>query len=165
MSILEPTAPAIALQTARGNPVDNIQLQEISISELNLGEDLERKFSLGALPRTGPTPRYNCHGLTFANRRTCITEDDAVALILSDDDYIEVPREEVMQGDVIVYYNDKGAYYHSGIVLTKPAPDNMWVPRVCSKWGKGRELVHAGNHSPYGFNVRYYRVSHGYVTS
>jgi hypothetical protein len=48
------------------------------------------------------TARYNCIGMAFANRRTCI-EPEEVALILHEDDYIDVQRPaDVMPGDLVI---------------------------------------------------------------
>jgi hypothetical protein len=48
---------------------------------------------------------YNCHGLTFASRRTRIYD---VQQVLAEDAYEHIPLNEVEPGDVIVYFYGKG---------------------------------------------------------
>jgi hypothetical protein len=54
----------------------------------------------------GLSPTYSCHGLTFASRRTKITDPEAIANIIADDRYDQIDRREARPGDVIVYYRD-----------------------------------------------------------
>src|SRR5262245_35364311 len=43
----------------------------------------------------GPCRTFNCHGLTFASRRTWIDKSGEVQKILDDDGYVEVPLAKV----------------------------------------------------------------------
>jgi hypothetical protein len=45
--------------------------------------------------------RYNCHGLTFANRRSWISELSEIPKILHDDGYTQVRDEDVLPGDIV----------------------------------------------------------------
>jgi len=79
--------------------------------------------------------------------------------MLADDGFEEVadPRE----GDVVIYYDDKGSIVHSGIVVGFVEGGGRWkraFPRIWSKWGKGREVIHTLGASPYGANVKYFRL-------
>jgi hypothetical protein len=98
---------------------------------------------------------YNCHGLTFASRRTCIHDPQEVRRILNDDGYEKVLDKEVTLGDVILYVS-RGDIEHSGVVIRT---DNLtrWV---LSKWGvEGPEAVHLANYCPYDWDAfEYYRV-------
>lgn len=154
-----PPRASIRTQTSKGRDIANEQNDEISPSELAIFKDLYRQYSLTSKVRSDPCPRYNCHGMTFATSRTSIPESSEVRAILVDDGYIEVRVEDVLPGDVILYIDDSGDIEHSGVVVQAPSDSELKVPIVCSKWGKGSEVVHPGNHCPYNFaGAKYYRV-------
>jgi hypothetical protein len=148
----------LALDSCRANNIDNERLYEISTYESNLFRKFDTDYGLGIQRRCDPTPLYNCHGLTFASRRTGIFDSNALKQILNEDGYVEI-HEDVMAGDVIIYFDTSGDFEHSGIVISPPTKDNLNVPFVCSKWGKYAELLHQANNCPYSFaNVKYYRL-------
>jgi hypothetical protein len=111
--------------------------------------------------RSQPHPRYNCHGLSLAARRTAILEDATVLYILNQDGYQLIQSREVLPGDLAVYYTDSGAIDHSAIVVTKPEPP-AWIPFVISKWGViGPEVLHIATDPTPGYalsDIRYYRI-------
>ncbi|MBA7578947.1 hypothetical protein ES708_20813 [subsurface metagenome] len=147
----------IVLQTRKGTPIPNSQSHEFSSFEKNQFLKTRMKHKL-AQCRTEPNPIYNCHGLVFASGRTGITDNNALQTILEEDSYIEVVKDEILPGDIIIYYNDVGDMVHSGIVISKPARMEL-VPQVVSKWGKYKEMIHSANDCPYTFfNHRYYRL-------
>jgi len=149
----------LLMQTARGNQIDNEQLDEISPFERNQFPQFERNFSIATEVCAEPNAKFNCHGMTFASRRTGIFESAAIRQILNEDGYEEVERDRVQRGDVIVYISSDGDFEHSGLVVEPPTPRTLYIPTVRSKWAKYRELIHPGNQCPYNFsNVRYYRV-------
>ncbi len=129
----------IRLQTSKRRDILNVQAFEISAFERNWAEDLPRQFG-GAIFRTGLSPLYNCHGLTFSSRRTRITEPDSIIQILTDDKYEEINVNDSLPGDVILYYSDDGDPTHSGIIVENEPP--LHVPKVYSKWGSGPEVIH-----------------------
>ncbi len=146
------------MESAKRNQIDNCQSFEISRYERSFFDDYRREYPrperrLGA----GPTARYNCHGLTFASRRTRISDNATLQMILRDDGYSEVSATEVQPGDVIIYVSDEsGDMQHSGIVLT--APDTLLgIPIVLSKWGNYAEVIHAANDCPYHDPPCYYK--------
>lgn len=152
---------SIQLDTARGNPIQNGQIFEISQFEKNQFLFFE-KWQRNAELRSSPTPRYNCHGMTFATRRTGIFDAEEINKILAEDDYKEINQQHVLPGDVILYLSPEGDFEHSGIVVSPPDVD-LGVPKVVSKWGKYSEFVHWANNCPYAFsNARYYRIMHEY---
>jgi len=153
----EPTERSIRLDTAQGNPIENGQILEISAFEKNQFAALTKWNQSGTL-RSPPTPRYNCHGMTFAARRTGIFDREVIDQILSEDGYKEVPASQALPGDVIIYFAPDGDTEHSGIVVSAPT-DDLGVPQVVSKWGKYSEFVHWANSCPYTFaTARYYRI-------
>lgn len=151
----------IQLDSALGRHIDNEQSAEITMWEASQYRDLERRFGGVVEPRTEPSPRYNCHGLTFASRRTGISSPVSVRQALHEDGYTEVSKMDVLPGDIILYFDDRGDVEHSGVVVEPPARDPLGIPLVYSKWGKYKELIHRANQCPYNFaTARYYRL-HG----
>ena len=150
---------SINLDTALGHHIDNAQLFEISSFEKSQFENLIKQYGAWVKFRSNPTPQYNCHGLTFASRRTGIYDADELGKILKEDGYIELKTDKVLPGDIIIYFSEDGDYEHSGIVITSPDENSLNVPMVVSKWGKFAEVIHPANNCPYSFfNVKYYRI-------
>lgn len=146
----------IELHTRLGNRIENSQQDHLTLWDLSQYADLERRYP-NAIPRTRPNPVYNCHGMVFGSRRTGIDETRALLLILDDDCYQEVEVDSVLPGDVILYYDPDGEIEHSGIVVDWDRQTKQ--PRVVSKWGRYKEVVHYGSQCPYNFlGARYYRV-------
>lgn len=109
--------------------------------------------------RLDASPAYNCHGLTFASRRTCIHKGETVRQIIARDGYEVVKRiAEVLPGDIILYVSSEdGDIEHSGIVIGV-LPQPSW-PLIVSKWGLGPEVIHSANICPYDQSrMEYYRV-------
>lgn len=147
----------ILLDTALGNPVPNVQDTQIGMPMA--GPYFDSIIHHLSVKRTPPDPRYNCHGLTFASRRTKIIDDAQIRQILVDDRYVAVERALVLPGDVAVYFADDGSIEHSAIVVSTPSPP-LHIPRVCSKWGFLGEVVHLATECPlYAIgNIQYFRV-------
>jgi hypothetical protein len=126
-----------------------------------LDDRLKRQAHPAAIFRTGILPVYNCHGLTFASRRTGIDLPESVWRILDEDGYTEVPLGDVVPGDVIVYISpEDGDVEHSGVVTEVKQVGAARVPWVCSKWGRGSEVWHQFGDCPYDASaVRFFRVS------
>jgi hypothetical protein len=144
----------IHLQSATGRNVPNEQETEISAYDSNYSAALPSKF-LEAQFLTTARPRYNCHGLTFASRRTTVKDGSMLRLILEDDGFSSIDRKATKCGDIILYVKD-GEVTHSGIVVANEPP--LHVPMVWSKWGKGPEVVHRyfDTHAVYGSDYEFY---------
>lgn len=146
----------LRLDTRCENQIAN----EINRESVRFGDTLQvRDFknSYGNLLHrpVGPSRKYNCHGLTFASRRTFVWEPSEIAKIIRDDDYEVVEPKDVLPGDVAVYYKD-GDAEHSGIVVQM---GTMGVPLMLSKWGVCHEVVHPVGQCPYDAGgVVYYRI-------
>lgn len=96
---------------------------------------------------------YNCHGMTFASRRTDISDPNTVRLILREDDYMRVNRPDLMVGDTIIYV-ERGDVSHSGVVVSVPPHDPQIIDplarvKILSKWGEGQEVIHDVRDCPY----------------
>ena len=149
----------ITTETSNNWPIPNY----INFDLVGNEEAVEKKLSadFDAQVRSKATGRYNCHGLTFGSRRTCIEDATSIPKILEDDSYRPVDSLSVLPGDVILYFDQHdGTVSHSGIVteVTNIFPKSM---RIISKWGvNGAEFLHWAHKSPYGTDYRFYRVDH-----
>jgi hypothetical protein len=154
----QPKESSIAVETREGRSVPNSQSRSISQYEEHQVNEQRRRHP-NALFRTNAIPAYNCHGLTFAARRTAVWQTPAILDILKDDRYTDVDSDDVQPGDVILYVSpEDGEIEHSGIVVERPDP-RLHVPRVWSKWGHGCEVVHMASDCPYSFSSpRYIRI-------
>lgn len=151
----------LSLDSCAYNHIDNIRLLEISPFEVNLFQIFDAEYGARVTRRGEPTPHYNCHGMTFASRRTGVIESTVVQQILDEDNYHEVPENSVLPGDVILYFDVDGDIEHSGVVIEEPKPENLNIPLICSKWGKYAELLHLRTHCPYNVSrVKYYRMNY-----
>lgn len=150
------------LCTTMAKPIDNEQFLEMSHCEFGQCEELDKQYRGSVTIRSPVSPIYNCHGLTFASRRTGVFENTVLEQILKEDHYMEIDRNNVLAGDVILYYGEDGDIEHSGVVIEPPIEEKLNVPKVYSKWGKYAEVIHLANNCPYNFSeVRYFRVNHG----
>ena len=117
---------------------------------------LAMKFGLkGYMPGPwiiGPTGRYNCHGLTFASRRTNIPPaGDPNSLqvkdLLARDRYslrVGTPRP----GDIVSYTSAHGEIIHTGVVVRIDVLGDSRQIIVLSKWGGLGECEHHVNACP-----------------
>ncbi len=86
---------------------------------------------------------YNCIGMVFANRRTCI-EPNHVPMILNEDGYVTVSEaSSVMTGDIVVYELD-GEVSHVAVVIsnTPDLTNGSSNIQVLSQWGFDGEYLH-----------------------
>jgi hypothetical protein len=151
----------LRLDSAAGSPLRNWQAWELTRLEAKDCEDLERRFATSFQSRGDPTPAYNCHGLTFASRRTRIWDAATLGQILVEDRYAQVSATDVLPGDAIVYFGPKNDPEHSGVVVAKPTPESFGYPLVCSKWGNFREVLHYAHVCEYSLSdIRYFRVNY-----
>jgi hypothetical protein len=142
------------LHTRCENQVTNeIDRSLVRAGDIIASEEYKRKYSSGKHRPIAPSRKYNCHGLTFASRRTWIWAPAEITKILKDDDYTLVNLEDVLPGDVVVYFTS-GDAEHSGIVI-----HNDVVPIILSKWGAAHEVIHRVNECPYdSTQISYYRI-------
>jgi len=104
-----------------------------------------------AMPRTeSPTYGYNCHGLTFAARRTQVWSSTDIQHILREDGYKEVQLRDALPGDVAIYRSRETAEIeHSAVVIQKATTGDFKGPLVISKWGPCQEFIHFYLECPY----------------
>jgi hypothetical protein len=153
---------SLLLQTRLENDIENRQEAEYTIHrrEMELLK-MKTEFPLlvaAATLRREPSNLYNCHGMTFACRRTGIREQAVIKLILSDDGYFHIRPKEALPGDIVLYY-EKDEITHSGIVVSEAVLDTEESIKVLSKWGGAGEYIHKVRDVPpiYGSRIRFFR--------
>lgn len=146
----------IKLETSKRSGIKNEQLSDISTFELNWAKKLEKEFP-NAIKRSDVSSLYNCHGLTFASRRTRIYDPKEIQKIIVDDNYIEIPQNQAVAGDIVLYLSENGDANHSGVVI-ESHPNDLNT-KVFSKWGNGAEFIHGVHDCPgmYGPVKKFYR--------
>jgi hypothetical protein len=146
----------LALQTRRGGTIENTMNPDSPHAGLDLQiRSLRTKYDKAIHREVGPSYRYNCHGLTFAARRTGISDPGQVQKILNDDGYQQLALGEFpLVGDIVVY-RENGDIVHSGVVVGSRNQETM----VLGKWGDCHEAVHPVYHCPYpNTTASYYRL-------
>jgi hypothetical protein len=133
---------AIDLATSRNRRIPNARRSERAPEALAAAMQFVTESHPSARLRS-LTGTYNCIGMAFANRRTCI-EPHHVQMILEDDAYTEVTPAGVVPGDLLVYRDRIGAISHVAIVTAhKPDLANArWRTTVISQWGYDGEYFH-----------------------
>ena len=155
----------LPLATRLGTAIENaIDLSALPAGQVQQAADYRKSYKIAKHRPTKACNTYNCHGLTFASRRTRIWNPSEVQKILTEDGYVEVPLASVLIGDVIVYRNGQsGDWEHSGVVIDDGRPKEeleLQVPWILSKWGSAHEVIHPWNDCPYvpGCFPLYYRM-------
>jgi len=151
------TSKGIILQTFNGTNIPNYQKTMLIQSDENFAKLSEHKYDTKFRP-DHPTAMYNCHGLTFACRRTGIFDDHVVESILKEE-YREIKeRKDVQSGDIVVY-RDTGVILHSALVVyIETMPHNI---KVLSKDVKYKEIEHYVDRSPFNHGEKkFYRINH-----
>ena len=149
----------IRLETSQGTGIDNDQTGELTHQVLALHKQLKIDHP-NANPRCEASVEYNCHGLTFASRRTWVFRSVDITTILTEDEYTEIEdMYDVLPGDIVIYFSANGDPNHSGIVVGSGPP--LIVPHVCSKWANCGEFLHSLHDCPpmYGPIKRFFRCT------
>ena len=113
MPILQPFSE-IKLDTRCENQIENeTDRREVRAGDRILSSDCKKDYPEGIHRPTEPTRKYNCHGLTFGSRRTWISKASEIAKLLQEDDYELVDLNQILPGDIVVYFQN-GDAEHSG---------------------------------------------------
>lgn len=154
---------SIVVQTRKGNDINNEQFFDVDDYYKNQCLYYDREYS-EVVRRTDISPIYNCHGMTFASRRTWIYEIEEINKIIEDDNYKEITINEILPGDIVFYIDEETKdITHSGIVISKYEISDRGIinmPQIISKWGGCREVVHKIDECPYRKNafIKFYRI-------
>lgn len=147
----------LSLETKKRHIIPNEQRMERASKALKASIKVWEKSRPNAHLRS-ITATYNCMGLVFASRRTCIDPDE-LRMIFEDDGYEKIPDlKDVDVGDVVVYFNE-GMVTHVGIVVGKELLLNLKSNIIImSKWGADGEYLHEVSHVPdsFGRKVEYW---------
>lgn len=145
----------IPLTTRAGSPIPNAQRLENAPATLKAAEEFARKNGGLSIQTRSLSATYNCVGLVFGARRTCI-DITHLDRILKEDGYRCVESSAVHPGDVIVYRWAPGEEpTHVGLVWSVGTDRRI---QVLSQWGNDGEYLHdeAQVPQPYGQNREYY---------
>lgn len=145
------------LHTRCENQVENaIDRRPVRAGDTIGAEDFKSKYKNAVHRPVAASRKYNCHGLTFASRRTWIEKPTEIQKILKDDDYRPVELSSVLPGDIAVY-RTKGVIEHSGVVMSV----EHGIPLILSKWAALHEAIHRARECPYYDceEILYYRIS------
>ena len=135
--------PELLLCTRKKTPIPNeMPLPRLPLS-MRAGEAMHLRDHPNIQSRSLRS-EYNCMGMIFASRRTCV-DPIHLSFIFSDDDYRTVRNEsELWPGDVVVYRDNDNEIMHVGLVShIRPVLDQgtreIWV---LSQWGFDGEYLH-----------------------
>ena len=133
----------LPLSTKKGTKIPNEQRGQRPPAAMQAAENIMRNGRPSVRTRSLRSG-YNCMGMIFASRRTCI-DPDKLRMILEEDDYRQIGEEgNVECGDVVVYKGNSGSVTHVGIVV-EARPDlfsGIWKITVLSQWGGDGEYLH-----------------------
>lgn len=155
----------LALETRRTNAIINHMSRRPldDAGARKYEEDKSKEFPESVRRWVGPCNTYNCHGLTFAARRTVVPSRE-VMKILEDDDYFQIEFKDVVVGDVVVYFSTTDGFVeaeHSGIFVEREK-GQLGRLKILSKWGFADERIHFLTECPYDSqDVSYFRINDG----
>jgi len=130
MAIFQKPPKSIIVQTRKGSDIKNEQVETaFSFGGLMELEDLKRDFP-NATIRGQKGSLYNCHGLTFASKRTGIYELADLQMILKEDDYHEIHFNETLPGDIVLYFSEDGDVEHSGVLVDVNEGSDIRIPKI-----------------------------------
>lgn len=152
-----PPTTSIALQTRKCTDIPNSQTTNIIEADIEAQMLKFREKHLGIIVRPNTiTGIYNCHGMTFASRRTGI--DMVHGHIIEEDNYVQLDNSAILPGDIVAYVSENGDIEHTGMVLSISENKNIMDTFILSKWGDGSEVIHALYNCPYEkSNIKFYR--------
>ncbi|MEX2140153.1 MAG: hypothetical protein WD894_12885 [Pirellulales bacterium] len=143
----------IVVQTHKGSPIQNYIAPPPSQYHVNCYYGVLRPtHGKQWEPRKDAVGVYNCAGMVWANRRTCLTEPEEWELILNEDGYRKLDNEDDADiGDVAVYRNRvDGEIMHVARVCRKQrlhtpgGEPSKPILRALSKWDQScGEDIHA----------------------
>ena len=97
-----------------------------------------KRFYNEWIRRRNPTGIYNCAGMVWASRRTCIFDDegnDVYDSIIKDDGLGKIEISQVVPGDIVVYREtETESIVHVARVCGCSGVENLRTIQVISKW-------------------------------
>jgi len=150
----------IKTDTRLGSHIENFFTREpLIVGQIALADKFAKDHAFAIRRPTQPTSMYNCHGMTFASRRTGIHRPAIVRMILKEDEYQRVSDAEKTVGDIVIYV-EGGDISHSGVIVEMRKTFTGHMPWVLSKWGDAPEFIHELRDCPYSQadQIEYYRI-------
>ncbi|MBD1856454.1 MULTISPECIES: hypothetical protein [Leptolyngbya] len=144
---------AVALETCSRQHIRNERPKELPPEMIQAGLEMDRKTNPNAKLRSASST-YNCMGMVFASRRTCIDIEE-LEFILKEDKYRRLSGlNEVEVGDVVVYYENETPT-HVGLIigLEFDIANASREVKVLSKWGHHGEYIHLIQDVPYQYGI------------
>ena len=134
---------SLKLSTCTRKHINNERPIEIAPASLRASIEIDKSTNPQARLTSTPTVTYNCMGLVFASRRTCIDISE-LDFILHEDGYRRLGGlHEAHPGDVVGYRKD-GQVEHVGLINSTEV-NYQGLPiqaTVISKWGRHAEYLH-----------------------
>ncbi|MDZ7957063.1 MAG: hypothetical protein RMY34_04005 [Aulosira sp. DedQUE10] len=146
---------SIKLSTKKGNNIPNEKRKERHPDSLKAAEEIW-KSKFANIKTRSLSGTYNCVGLVFGVRRTCIDIEE-VSKILQDDEYqFLCDIKDVEVGDLVIYKHNQ-QYTHIGIVFNKESDirNAMFKITILSQWGFDGEYLHLLEEVPYQYGKNY----------
>lgn len=133
---------SIALETAKNRRIPNARRAQRAPATLAAAHKMVTTYHPSAQLRS-LSATYNCFGMAFANRRTCI-EPTHIPMILEDDGYVQIEGKDVQPGDIVVYLDKGGEITHVAVVVSheRDLTRGEWDTTVLSQWGADGEYLH-----------------------
>ena len=133
VSFFAPRSRSIRLDTRVGKAVDNKQSSPPDRQDVAIFERICQQHSQWRV-RKPCCGTYNCFGLVWASRRTCIFESDEVRRILDEDGFRRIDLAQAVCGDVVTYHHEGSkVIWHAGVIEIRELSGGGVVPWVLSK--------------------------------
>ena len=136
-------SPELPLCTRKQTPIPNEMPPPRLPVQMRAGEAMHLRDHPNIQSRSLRS-EYNCMGMIFASRRTCV-DPKHLAFIFSDDDYRPVRDQSALwPGDVVVYRDADDEIAHVGLIsfirpILEQGTREIWV---ISQWGFDGEYLH-----------------------
>lgn len=153
---------AIRLETSEARWIKNSRKKPYPKERMEAAKQyLEKQFGSKLLQLRSLRSDYNCFGMVFANRRTCIVSGEEVEKVIFQDDRYQRVQElsAVAVGDVAVYRKAASQpIEHVGIVVDVVWRAGDFAIKVLSQWGFDGEWLHLAPDVPlvYGRHIEYW---------
>jgi hypothetical protein len=144
----------IVVETILGTRLRNFISPPADFHAQQRQASLVSRVGFGWSERKGATGGYNCAGMVWASRRTCLTEPEDWRIVLKEDGYRRIKQaEQPHVGDVAVYVSStvKETIHLARVVeirkLTAGGDTSAATPWLLSKWDNqfGESFHHPQN--------------------
>lgn len=133
---------AIVVETAKGTRLENFISPPADFQAHQFYRSLVGRYGANWVERKGPSGGYNCAGMVWASRRTCLWQPSDWRAVLRDDAYRRLSDGESPKvGDVAVYVSKAvGEIIHVAVVSEirrlslGAAESGAPIPWLLSKW-------------------------------